>query len=249
MIRNDLEYYDRYANTWWEEGQVLHLSNHFNKTRFEFTAAYIPSWQNLKVLDVGCGGGLACETLVCAGAIMSGLDQSAQSIAAAQAHANHNHLAIDYRAGDAEHLPYPDNTFDCVLCFDVLEHLSNVSEVVAQIHHVLKPGGFFFFDTINRTLKSKVIMIWLLENILKQLPQGFHDWNKFISPQELREVLAKNGFSQTEIRGFDITNQADFKMFQKILSKGLQDYQRDDLFPIQLNDDVSVCYIGKAIKQ
>ncbi|MBD2074109.1 3-demethylubiquinone-9 3-O-methyltransferase [Phormidium sp. FACHB-592] len=249
MIRNDLEYYDRHASTWWEEGQVLHLSNHFNKTRFEFTAAYISSWKNLNVLDVGCGGGLACETLARAGAIMSGLDQSAQSIAAAQAHANQNHLAINYRAGNAEHLPYPDNTFDCVLCFDVLEHLSNVSKVIAQIHHVLKPGGFFFFDTINRTLKSKVIMIWLLENILKQLPQGFHDWNKFIPPQELTEVLAKNGFSQAEIRGFDVTNQADFRMFQKILSKGLKEYQRDGLFPIQLNNDVSVCYIGKAIKQ
>jgi 2-polyprenyl-6-hydroxyphenyl methylase/3-demethylubiquinone-9 3-methyltransferase len=85
--------------------------------------------------------------------------------------------------------------------------------------------------------------------MLKQLPQGLHDWNKFIPPQELTDVLSQIGFGQTEIRGFDVTNQADFKTLKNILSKGLQEYQRDGLFSIQLNDDVSVCYIGKAIKQ
>lgn len=248
MVKNDLEYYNSHADIWWEEGQVLHLSNQFNKTRFRFTAEYVPDWRDLEVLDIGCGGGLACEYLAQSGAKVTGIDLSERSIRMAKAHAEQNHFQINYHQGQAEELPYSDNAFDRAICFDVLEHVSDVGQVISEARRILKPGGILFFDTINRTLRSKVVMIWLLENILKQLPQGLHDWTKFITPDEMTEILTRSGFNGIEMRGFDVTNGANLNTFRNVLIRGLKDYQKEGLFPIQLNDNFSVCYIGKATK-
>ncbi|MBD2461896.1 3-demethylubiquinone-9 3-O-methyltransferase [Oscillatoria sp. FACHB-1407] len=249
MVKNDLAYYDRHANTWWEEGQVLHLSDHFNRTRFEFISNYISNWRGLSILDVGCGGGLACEWLAKLGANVSGIDLSKNSIEAARSHADQEHLRIDYRQGKAEALPYETNRFDCVLCFDVLEHVSDFKQVIREIHRVLQPGGIFFFDTVNRTLKSRIVMIWLLEKILKQLPQGLHDWQKFIRPDELIQILTTNQFQEIEIKGFDVTDGANLETLRTILFQGFDKREKGNLFPIQINDDTSICYIGKSVKK
>jgi len=158
-MKNDLEYYDLNAEKWWKEGETLHLLNHFNQTRFEFAANYIPNWRKLRVLDVGCGGGLACEMLTQSGANVSGIDLSENSIKVAKEHASQSQLEIDYRQGFAENLPFESNTFDVVLCFDVLEHVSSLKSVISEIDRVLSKGGIFLFDTINRTFKAKLVMI------------------------------------------------------------------------------------------
>lgn len=248
MIKNDLKYYDLRASSWWEEGQVLHLSNHFNQTRFTYASNHLANWQNCRVLDVGCGGGLACEFMARLGARVSGIDRSKNSIEIAQAHAKQSELQINYQQGNAEDLPYQQNSFDCVVCFDVLEHVYNRNKVISEIYRVLKPGGIFFFDTINRTFQSKLVMIWLMENILRQLPQGLHDWHNFIQPYELEKILRDLGFIQIELKGFDVTNGGSLKILFQILTQGLKEYHKDGLFPIKLNDDLSVCYIGKAVK-
>jgi 2-polyprenyl-6-hydroxyphenyl methylase/3-demethylubiquinone-9 3-methyltransferase len=251
MKRNNLEYYDLNADKWWKENETLYLSNHLNKSRFEFFSNFVPDWKGLKVLDIGCGGGLACEYVANLNAYVSGIDLSLNSIKIAQEHAKKNNLNIDYQRGIAENLPYEENSFDVVLCFDVLEHVDDWQKVIFEAFRVLKKDGLFLFDTINRSFKSKFIMIWLLEDTLKHLPSGLHDWNKFIKPQEIKEIIERAGFADSLIKGFDLTGGTNFKTLRNILLKGLNNQTENDkveLFEIEINDDTSVCYIGKAVK-
>ncbi|MDH6062316.1 bifunctional 2-polyprenyl-6-hydroxyphenol methylase/3-demethylubiquinol 3-O-methyltransferase UbiG [Umezakia ovalisporum] len=252
MKKNPLEYYDVNADNWWIEGEVLNLSARLNKSRIDFFSNYIPTWQGVKVLDVGCGGGLACETLAKQKAIVSAIDLSLPSIKVAQAHAIKNNLDIDYHWGIAENLPFAAKEFDVVLCCDVLEHVTDWKQVISEVHRVLKTNGLFLFDTINRNLKSRLIMIWLLEDILKQIPPGFHDWNKFIKPEGLTYTMESNGFINVVIKGFDLTGGMSFQTFINILFKGLNTKNKDknsEPFPIEINEDTSVWYIGKAVRK
>ena len=195
MQRNDLEFYDRNADVWWNEDAKIYALHHLNQPRFEFFDRYVTNWQGLKVLDIGCGGGFSCEFMAQRGAIASGLDQSQKCIQIAQTHAVSNKFEIDYRHGLAENLPYEANTFDLVVCVDVLEHVADLSRVISEAYRVLRPNGLFLFDTINRNIKSKLIMIWLLENILQEIPFGVHDWSKFIKPEELTELMHHHQFT------------------------------------------------------
>jgi len=135
---------------------------------------------------------------------VSGIDQSLKCIIKAQEQAASSGLEIDYEHGFVEALPYPDNTFDIVICVDVLEHVADLHLAISEISRVLKPQGLFLFDTINRNFKSKLVMIWLLENILQEIPRGIHDWQKFIKPSELTDLMHSNGFTSIEIKGFDL---------------------------------------------
>ncbi|NMG21130.1 bifunctional 2-polyprenyl-6-hydroxyphenol methylase/3-demethylubiquinol 3-O-methyltransferase UbiG [Brasilonema bromeliae] len=251
MKRNNLEYYDLNADKWRKESEPLHLSNHLNKSRFEFFSSYVPDWKGVKVLDIGCGGGLACEFLASLEANVSGIDLSLNSIKAAQEYAQINHLNIDYQWGAAENLPYDEKIFDVVLCYDVLEHVADWQKVLSEAYRVLKNNGLFFFDTINKTFKSKLIMIWLLEDILKQLPRGLHDWNKFIQPQDMLDIMKSIGFADVVIKGFDLTAGTSLKTLRDIVFEGLNNQNKGKeikLFEIHINDDTSVWYIGKAVK-
>lgn len=251
MKRNNLEYYDLHSDQWWKEGETLHLSEYMNKARFEFFSNYISDWQGVRVLDIGCGGGLACEFLAQQGAIVSGIDLSVNSIHVAREHAQQNHLQIEYRAGIAEELPYKDETFDVVMSFDVLEHVYDWQKVISEVYRVLNNQGLFLFDTINKTWKSQFIMIWLLEDILKQIPPGFHDWQKFIKPEFMLDKMHDIGFKDTIIKGFDLTGNMSLKTLQNLFTRGLNSSRKStkkNIFEIQINDDTSVWYIGKAAK-
>ncbi len=249
--KNDLKYYNINANKWWQEGEVLNLSNHLNQSRFQFFANFVPDWRGLQVLDMGCGGGLACEFLAKQGAIATGIDVSPESIQVAQDHAHQQGLSIPYHCGVAEELPFPENCFDVVVCCDVLEHVNNYQKVIAETYRVLKPKGLFLFDTLNRTVKSKVIMIWLMEDILKRLPKGLHDWHKFIKPKALITTLQQSDFQEILIKGFDLTGGMSLETLKNVFLKGLtqtNSEQNSALFSIKINDDTSVWYIGKAMK-
>ncbi|MBD2345296.1 bifunctional 2-polyprenyl-6-hydroxyphenol methylase/3-demethylubiquinol 3-O-methyltransferase UbiG [Anabaena subtropica] len=251
MKTNDLEYYDLNADKWWQKGESLNLSQHLNQARFEYLSNYIINGKNAKVLDVGCGGGLACEFLAQRGFRVSGLDLSLNSIKVAQEHAKQNQLKIDYHQGVAESLPFESQQFDIVLCCDVLEHVNDWHKVIYEVYRVLKTKGLFVFDTINRTFKSKLIMIWLLEYIFKQLPQGLHEWNKFIKPDEIINIMQNAGFEDIVIKGFDLTGGTNFTTLKNIIFKGLTsqaESRNTALFDIQINEDTSVWYIGKAMK-
>lgn len=241
--KNDLEFYNRVANEWWSESAKIYALQHLNAPRFQYFDRYVPNWMGLKVLDVGCGGGFSCEFLARRGAIVSGIDQSSNCIDVAKRHALTSQLAINYQNGHAESLPYRDATFDSVICVDVLEHVNDLQQTLLEIQRVLKPGGIFFFDTINRTLKSKLIMIWLLENVLSEIPRGIHDWRKFIKPNELAEIMQNQKFSEIEFAGFNIFGRTVMENINTYLH-----YRRTKAFRISISEDTSVMYIGKARK-
>ena len=224
--------YNSNADKWWNEGANLHALFYFNKPRFEFFDHHVPNWQGLKALDVGCGGGFTCEFMAKRGVIVSGIDPVINSIQVAQEHASKSGIKIDYRQGFAENLPFDDNSFDIVTCVDVLEHVADLNKVISEINRVLKPNGLFLFDTINRNFKSKIIMIWILENLTKDIDRGVHNWQKFIKPKELLYLLSKNGFSDTLVKGFHF--------------KG-RDKKTGEI-RVKLDENTSVMYIGKAVK-
>lgn len=243
MKKNDLEFYDLSADDWWKEDEKIYALYHLNQPRFEFFDCYVPNWQGLKALDVGCGGGFTCEFMAQRGVIVSGIDQSVKCITKAQEHALISKLQIDYQHGFAEKLPYGDRTFDVVVCVDVLEHVADLCKTLKEIYRVLKPNGLFFFDTINRNFKSKLIMIWLLENILQEIPCGIHDWKRFIKPEELIDLMHAHGFTGIEIKGFNIFGES---LYHNLLS--YIHYKKRKSFRIKISDNTSLMYIGKAVK-
>ena len=127
---------------------------------------------DLAVLDLGCAGGFMAEALATRGATVTGIDPAAQAINAARAHAAEAGLEIQYDVGVGEELPYDDAAFDVVVCVDVLEHVEDLTKVLAEVARVLKPGGLFLFDTINRNRLSRFVTITVAEDILRLLPQG-----------------------------------------------------------------------------
>ena len=241
--RNDLEFYDRVADQWWNETAKIYALYHLNLPRFQYFDRYITNWQGIKVLDVGCGGGFTCEFLAARGAIVSGIDRAKKCIVKAREHAAQYSLTIDYEHGVAENLPYENSSFDAVICVDVLEHVGDLKQTISEISRILKPGGFFGFDTINRTFKSKLVMIWLLEDILQEIPQGIHDWEKFIKPEEVKQLMHENGFGNFDIQGFNVFGTG-------ILAKiaAYMHYKKTGSFQVNINEDLSVMYIGKAQK-
>lgn len=241
-IKNDLGFYDRTASEWWDESADIYALNQLNPARLAYFERVMTDWSGLRVLDVGCGGGYTCEELAKKGAIATGIDQSHACIEAARSHALQMNLPITYQHGYAERLPFADHQFDGVVCVDVLEHVSDWQQTVREIFRVLKPGGIFCFDTINKTRRSRLIFITLLENILRKIPQGIHDWNQFIPPDDLAGVLAQTGFTSVTLNGFDVFGRSPWGYF-----KTLRHYQTHRTFQISIDEDLSVMYIGWAI--
>ncbi|MEO1636874.1 MAG: bifunctional 2-polyprenyl-6-hydroxyphenol methylase/3-demethylubiquinol 3-O-methyltransferase UbiG [Cyanobacteria bacterium J06631_9] len=247
MQRNNLSYYDQWATQWWQAEATVAPLNRLNPLRFQFFDRYVSDWRSLKVLDVGCGGGFTSEFLARRGAHVTGIDQSLACVEAASHHASETGLSICYQQSQAEQLPFNDATFDSVVCVDVLEHVDSPLQTIAEISRVLKPGGQFCFDTINRTWRSKLVMIWLLENALGQIPKGIHDWQKFITPAELSDMLGQHSMTIQEISGFDLFGGGLLGSCRRLLK-----YYRTGQFHVDFdsnNNSTQVMYIGVAIKR
>lgn len=161
--------------------------------------------EGLRVLEVGCGGGLVCEELAHRGVKMVGVDPSEQALQTARAHAAQSGLAdqITYDQGYAEALPYDANSFQVVVCLDVLEHVKDLRQTIQEIARVLAPGGIFVFDTVNRTLFARAVLIWYGEHFPSGgLVPGIHSYSAFIKPAELSFLLENTDFQVQEITGF-----------------------------------------------
>ncbi|MEM8760085.1 MAG: bifunctional 2-polyprenyl-6-hydroxyphenol methylase/3-demethylubiquinol 3-O-methyltransferase UbiG [Pseudomonadota bacterium] len=211
---NDLTIYDRFADRWWD-GSTPWLRTLANMVpaRLRYFDRTVPSWKGKAALDLGCGGGFLSEALAERGATVSGIDPAAEAIAAARAHAENEGLEIRYDTGVGEALPYPDASFDIVVCVDVLEHVESVPTVLDEIERVLKPGGIFCFDTINSTLLARLVVVLVAERVLGLLPRGTHDPALFIKPAALREMLGARGFDVGPFRGLaptGINRRLDF---------------------------------------
>lgn len=186
---------------WWPPTGDHILLYKLNPLRFEHFDNFLEGWNGVKVLDVGCGGGYACEYLAQRRAVVFGTDLMAESLEQARDHARENNLEIEYHQCTAERLPFSDNSMEAVTCFDVLEHIPDKGRTLGEIYRVLKPGGWFFFDTFNKTFWSKVFVIWLGEILIRFMPRGTHHWPLFISPADLRVLLERLGFADMELAG------------------------------------------------
>jgi len=253
----DNEIYNSPGDIWWDESQPLHaIRTGLNPARIEYFASAFAA-QDLDpagkvVVDVGCGGGLLAEEIARLGAAVIGVDPSVGSITTARAHAAQAGLDIDYRIGPGEHLPVDDACADVVYCVDVLEHVADLDAVVAETARVLKPGGLFLFDTINRTRLSKFVMIKLSQEWsgTAWMPAGLHDWDQFITPGELRATLAGHGLHVHAMAGMSpgISPPALIRVMRQ-LKKGRFSYAEfGRRASFALGKDLRITYIGHATK-
>jgi 2-polyprenyl-6-hydroxyphenyl methylase / 3-demethylubiquinone-9 3-methyltransferase len=155
----------------------------------------------LRVVDIGCGGGLVAEPLTRLGAHVTGIDPGSDTIAAARAHADPQGLAIDYRVATIEAIAAKGEQFDCVTCLEVVEHVLDVGAFLASAASVVRPGGLIIVSTLNRTLKSYGLAIIGAEYILGWLPRGTHDWNRFVTPDEMAIYLKRSGVDKPVFTG------------------------------------------------
>jgi 2-polyprenyl-6-hydroxyphenyl methylase/3-demethylubiquinone-9 3-methyltransferase len=192
-MRNDLTIYDRVADHWWsDEVRWVRTLKNLVPGRLEWFDRHI-EWQDKDVLDLGCAGGFMAEAMAKRGANVTGIDPAAKAIDAARRHAKSTDLSIGYDVGVGEALPYSTAGFDAVVCVDVLEHVADLNKVLSEVARVLRPGGMFMFDTINRNLLARFATITIAEDLLRLLPRGTHDPAMFIKPRELRHAIDSSG--------------------------------------------------------
>jgi 2-polyprenyl-6-hydroxyphenyl methylase/3-demethylubiquinone-9 3-methyltransferase len=212
-VRNDLTIYDDVADRWWSDDiRWVRTLQNLVPGRLAWFDRHV-EWDGLTVLDLGCAGGFMAEALAKRGAKVKGIDPASQAIHAARTHAAEAGLKIQYDVGVGEELPYDDAAFDVVVCVDVLEHVEDLSQVLAEVVRVLKPGGLFLFDTINRNRLSRFVTITLAEDILRLLPKGTHDPELFIRPAELSTAVEKAGLVPGQMTGLgprSINRNGDF---------------------------------------
>ena len=194
-VRNDLEIYNDVAAKWWSDDiRWVRTLKNLVPGRLSWFDKHI-DWHGKAVLDLGCAGGFMAEALADRGALVAGIDPAAQAIEAARAHAEDAGRMINYDVGVGENLPYDDQSFDAVVCVDVLEHVSDLTQVLCEVARVLKPGGLFLYDTINRNFFAKFAAIIIAEDVLRILPKGTHDPAMFIKPNELHHAFEQAGLT------------------------------------------------------
>ena len=205
--------FEAMAAEWWDlEGKFkpLHM---LNPTRLDYITQQIASefdrdlkadkpFAGLRILDIGCGGGLLCEPMARLGATVVGADAAERNIPVAQVHAEQSGLEIDYRFTTAEAMATAEEQFDIVLNMEVVEHVADPLSYLTACHDLLKPGGLHICSTINRNPKSFAMAIVGAEYVMRWLPKGTHEWNKFITPDELSDLMEQAGLNPVDRKGF-----------------------------------------------
>jgi 2-polyprenyl-6-hydroxyphenyl methylase/3-demethylubiquinone-9 3-methyltransferase len=208
----EIEKFRRMAEEWWDPKGKFRPLHRFNPVRLQFLKERICGHfgrdaradrplAGLRVLDLGCGGGLVAEPLTRLGAEVVGLDATARNVEVARLHAAESGLVIDYRHGAAEDLAEGGEAFDAVLALEIVEHVASLEAFVAAAAKLTKPKGVLVLATLNRTLKAFALAIVGAEYVLGWLPKGTHDWRKFVRPSELEAALRSSGLVLAEATG------------------------------------------------
>ena len=208
------------AEDWWDPSGPLKPLHRLNPTRLGFIRDQICAalgrdplgerpLDGLAVLDVGCGGGLASEPMTRLGATVTGIDAAAENVGVAAAHATDVGLAIAYRHATAEALAAERARFDVVISLEVVEHVADLGAFLDAACALVKPGGLIIVATLNRTPKSFALAILGAEYLLRWLPPGTHDWQRFVRPAELARALRRGGVTLTEVTGVRYRPLAD----------------------------------------
>ena len=200
--KEEFAFFNRLSDEWWNEEGKFKILHQIKRHRMTYILDQIGNRniKNLKILDVGCGGGIICEPLARLGAKVTGIDFAPNNIKAAKIHSKKNKLNINYIYKDIEKLKL-DEKFDIILMFEVLEHLDNWKRTIKNIKKNLNKNGIVIISTINRNLISKLFAINIAENVLNWIPKGTHDYDKLIKPEELINTLSKENFHLNNIKG------------------------------------------------
>src|SRR6267378_2634119 len=208
----EVDRFSRLAGEWWDPRGKMAVLHTFNPVRLAYirdavcrqfcrNAGHPPCLDGIRILDIGCGGGILCEPLARLGARVVGADPSPDNIKAAALHAERGGLTIDYRVTAAEALASAGERFDLVLAMEVVEHVADVGLFVQSCAEMVRPGGLMIAATLNRTLKSFALAIVGAEYILRWLPVGSHRWDKFVTPNELEIAMEQGGLRLTGSQG------------------------------------------------
>jgi 2-polyprenyl-6-hydroxyphenyl methylase / 3-demethylubiquinone-9 3-methyltransferase len=208
----EVERFSAQASTWWDERGSMRMLHRLNPLRLGYIRGQavarfgrdpkrLDCLQGLRVLDIGCGGGILSEPLARLGATVVGIDPADANIEVARRHAEEGGLAVDYRATTAEALADAGERFDIVLAMEVVEHVADVGLFVRRAAEMVRPGGLMVAATINRTMKSFALAIVAAEYILGWLPRGTHSWDKLVTPDELDGAMAQGGLDVTHSTG------------------------------------------------
>jgi len=210
----EINHFSQDSASWWDENgpfRPLHMLNpvrlHYIRDRitehFGRDSESMDPLKSLKILDIGCGGGLVSESVARMGARVTAVDADAQAIAVAIDHAKPQGLAIDYRNEPAEALlPENKGAFDVVMALEIVEHVVDRDSFIASCAALCKPGGMVILSTLNRTAKSYALGIIAAEHILRWVPHGTHDWKKFVKPSELAHSARRVGLNPSDLTGY-----------------------------------------------
>lgn len=205
--------FEAMAAEWWDVGGKFKPLHMLNPTRLDYIVDQIAAefardlsvkepFKGLRILDIGCGGGLLSEPMARLGATVVGADAAAGNIPVAQIHAEKSGLDIDYRHTTAEDIAASGEQFDVVLNMEVVEHVADPQGFLTACQNLLKPNGLLLCSTINRNPKSYLVAIIGAEHIMRWLPKGTHEWDKFITPDELYELIEGAGLKPVDRKGF-----------------------------------------------
>jgi 2-polyprenyl-6-hydroxyphenyl methylase/3-demethylubiquinone-9 3-methyltransferase len=205
--------FEAMAAEWWDPAGKFKPLHMLNPCRLDYIVDQVTAefgrdprgpkpLAGLRLLDIGCGGGLLSEPMARLGAEVVGVDAAAGNIPVAQLHALQSELAIDYRHGTAEALVAAGERFDVVLNMEVVEHVPDPAAYLAACRELMRPGGMMVCSTINRTPKAWLLAVVGAEQVLRWLPRGTHDWSRFITPDELFVLLRRAGLQPVDRKGF-----------------------------------------------
>ncbi|MFU8783750.1 bifunctional 2-polyprenyl-6-hydroxyphenol methylase/3-demethylubiquinol 3-O-methyltransferase UbiG [Aliidiomarina sp.] len=198
----EIEKFNAMASRWWDPQGDFKPLHQINPLRLQFIDQHGLGLSGRKILDVGCGGGLLSEAMAKAGAHVTGIDMSPDALSVARLHALDSGVDVDYQQITAEEFAAEHaGQFDIVTCLEMLEHVPNPSTVIAACASLVKPGGRVVFSTLNRTLKAKLLGVYIAEYVLRWVPQGTHDASKFIRPAELMHMANSAGLTELAATG------------------------------------------------
>jgi len=224
---DEIAKFEAMAEEWWDPTGKFKPLHKINPIRLDYIDRQV-KLAGATVLDVGCGGGLLAENMAARGANVTGIDRSPKALGVARLHSEQSGVAVEYVENDAE--TWAENhaeCYDAVTCLEVLEHVPDVPRTIAACAAMIKPGGHFFFATLNRNPTSYIKAILGAEYILGWLPKGTHDYAKFIKPSEMNSALRAANLEIKELKGLSYAMLSDH---------------------FSLSDDLSVNYLGFAIK-